>query len=158
LAIIITEWLDRGSLDGPLYDLNKSRNLTPTARAKIVVGIVLAMRFMHACGIAHRDLKPANILLDGKYEMRIGDLGSSRRIDLHQTQGVGMVHYVTLEIFSESTDEPYDEKVDIFSFAIILWEIVSGQRAYAAYASLLHLPFMTKVINGLRPDMVPMKR
>jgi hypothetical protein len=161
-AMIITEWLERGSLDGTLYDATKSRNLTPTMRAKIVAGIVLAMRFMHACGIAHRDMKPANILLDRKYEIRIADLGSARRMDLLKTQKVGTYYYLAPEMASSDADHKYDEKVDVFSFAIILWEIVSGQKAYANYAEAHLFQFLTRVSKGLRPcekdDMMSMRQ
>jgi serine/threonine protein kinase len=77
---IITEWISGGSLDGLLW-APESPKLSATLKMKIIVGLVLGMRYIHACRVMHRDLKPQNILLNRECEPKIGDLGSARLTD-----------------------------------------------------------------------------
>jgi serine/threonine protein kinase len=49
----------------------------PTRIGKIIVGIALAMRYLHGCGIVHRDRRPENVLLDWDWNPRIADFGHS---------------------------------------------------------------------------------
>jgi hypothetical protein len=148
---IYTQWIEHGSL----ADHNLAE-LPPTVRAKAAVGIALAMRYMHACGICHRDLKPGNILLDENYEIRVADLGSARFTDvkLTLTANIGTPMYMAPEIAEATRDVRYTEKVDIFSFAILLWEIVMAKRPYAGI-SVSALTLLIKVMQGLRPDAGP---
>jgi serine/threonine protein kinase len=116
--IIVTEWLARGSLDDFMSDPIEYAKLTPKVKAKIAIGIVLGMRYMHVSGVMHRDLKPGNILLDERFEVRIGDLGSARFTDLQATM-TGTVRtpsYMAPEIL----DADYGLSVDVYSFAMRL--------------------------------------
>jgi serine/threonine protein kinase len=99
---------------------------TGTAKSIAVVGIVAGMAFAHESGIVHRDLKPSNILLDENYRPRICDFGSSRDQSSSTilTETVGAPPHRALEL---SEDADYD----VFSFMLILYEIVVGQSAFS---------------------------
>jgi serine/threonine protein kinase len=121
-----------------------------TGIAIIVCGIVVGFEFIHSKDIVHRDVKPANILIDRRGRSRITDLGSSKFI-----QGAaklskeyrGTCCYQAPEMYKE---DPYTSKVDVFSFALILYEILVGQPVFPP----THSPnqIMRRVFTGVRAD------
>jgi serine/threonine protein kinase len=115
-----------GSLEAALEE--RPGWLRGTALAKIVVGIDLGMQFVHSRGYMHRDRKPSNILLDDEHQALIGDFGSSRLEDLAImfTKNVSMPLYMAPEM----SEDNYTNKVDVFSFAMILYGIVVGQKVF----------------------------
>jgi serine/threonine protein kinase len=147
---IYSEWMENGCLAD---HLQCPHHLSPTVCAKMVVGIALACRYMHACGVCHRDLKPANILLDGRLEIRIGDLGSAKFMDIKRSivENIGSPIYMAPELGSSDGDEI--EKVDVYSFAIVVWEIVTGKKPYGNVRGVNSFQCLLKVIDGLRPQM-----
>jgi serine/threonine protein kinase len=74
----------------------------------------------------HRDLKPSNILLDEKHLARIGNFGSRRLVE------IGLAHTndfgTPLHMAPEMAEQEYRNKVDVFSFVMILYEIVLGKK------------------------------
>jgi hypothetical protein len=104
---IITERMSGGSLDKLLWSGDSPR-ISATMKMKIIVGIVLGMRYIHACRAMHRYLKPQNILLTKECEPKIGDLGSARLNDLEtsKTQTSFTVLYMAPELaWGRSTGE-----------------------------------------------------
>jgi serine/threonine protein kinase len=102
--------------------------LSLTSKTKIIVGIVIGMYLVHSGGIIHRDLKPANILLDPiSHCPKIADFGLSREEDVNvtMTHHTGTPLYMAPKVF---VGERYSNKADIFSFGILLYEIVTGQK------------------------------
>jgi serine/threonine protein kinase len=131
---LIREFMPHGSLSELIADRARYASLSATAKVKIAVGIVYAMRYMHRRGIFHRFLKPTNVLLDGNDEPHIGALRVARlgesgedpvTADLH-----GSPHYMAPELPTCS----YGEKVDVYAFAMILWEICTGKNVTEGYA------------------------
>jgi serine/threonine protein kinase len=96
-----------------------------TEIAIIVYGVVRGLMLLHANDVIHRDLKPANILLDEVRYPQIGDLSTSGLMDLNipQTVGVGTPMYMAPEV---SEDYEYTTAVGMFSFGMILYEVLSG--------------------------------
>jgi serine/threonine protein kinase len=88
------------------------------------------MRFVHSQQIIHRDLKPANILVHSNGRAVIGDFGSSRFMadNATATGESGTVHYAAPELFEENAN--FTGKVDVWSFGLILYEIVAGRAVF----------------------------
>ena len=101
-----------------------------TTLTKIAIAIASAMKFMHKIGIIHRDLKPGNIVLDGKYLPKILDFGLVREYSraTPQTYQIGTPNWMAPEVI---LGEDYTEKCDVYSFAMILYEMGTKQRPLA---------------------------
>jgi serine/threonine protein kinase len=109
------------------------------------------MEFVHSRGMVYRDLKPANILIDGSGRIRIGDFGSAKIIEgavYLSGNYQGTIQYQAPEIYGE---DPYTGKVDVFSFALVLYEILVGRPVYPAKLSLTQI--MKKVCSKIRADL-----
>jgi serine/threonine protein kinase len=106
------------------------------------------MSFMHSRGFIHQDLKPSNILLNDKGRVLIGDFGASRNeyLDITPTSA-GTVHYAAPEMFHEEV--PLTRQVDIYSFGLILYEILVGNSFFGEDES----PF--SIIRQKRVGYVP---
>jgi serine/threonine protein kinase len=106
-----------------------------TGIAIIICGIVLGMRFIHSRGFIHYDLKPSNILLNGQGRTLIADFGTARdsSFDCTLSNDPGTVPYSAPEMFDGSSPT---SKADVFSFGIILYEILVGERFYGCDGSL----------------------
>jgi serine/threonine protein kinase len=125
---------------------------SPTVKGIIICGIVLGMKFMHAKGYIHRDLKPANILINGRGEALISDFGTVRpeTCDSTLTSRCGTVHYAAPECFIEDAD--CTERVDVFSFGSILYEVLTERAAFPASMS----PFdIIRLFQGGKMPAIP---
>jgi serine/threonine protein kinase len=135
-ATIVTEFAGNGSLVNylPVTNGEGLRGLRgPTRITRIIAGIALAMRYLHACGVVHHDLRPENILLDWDWSVTIADFGHStsrEAFDIPHSAGQygawwpsGDCRYSTLECFENDTGM----KADVFSFGLILYENVAGK-------------------------------
>ena len=109
-------------LDFKLNEILKSE-ITNTLKARIVIEITHAMKFIHNKGLIHRDLKVENIMLNSVYEYKVVDFGLVR---IHEfldseysfvqdslTRGVGTFAYMSPEMLN---NEDYDYKTDVYSF------------------------------------------
>lgn len=119
---IITELLKCSLFD-------RMRFLTPTKKSVVALHIALGMEQLHASRIIHRDLKSANILLDEDDLPRVCDFGlvGFKKKGTH-TGFVGTAQWMAPEMLRSSPF--YDEKVDVYSFAVLLWELLTLQEPY----------------------------
>jgi hypothetical protein len=147
VARIVTEWLPEGSLAGVIKN---GRELTPTEKTKIAVGIAKGMAYTHASNVWHRDLKPANILLDENFEVRISDFGTARLQDVTETltRDVGTPLYMAPD--TESTP-----MADVWAYGMIVWEVMTGISLEVEFRGKYHTGFglMNQLKNGLRPNV-----
>ncbi|VDM04895.1 unnamed protein product [Schistocephalus solidus] len=83
------------------------------------------LAYIHSKGVIHRDLKPANILLDAEDHVKIGDFGLAKPITRHQaaTARKELACLIVSSSFLLNSRTVYDEKVDIYSLGIILFEM-----------------------------------
>jgi hypothetical protein len=137
---------------GSLRDLLKSPPdwWDGTTKSIIVTGIVAGMTVIHDSCIIHRNLDPSTVLLDADRRPRICDFGSSRDQCLNYTLTgrVGAPSYMAPELYD---DDDYNEKVDIYSFALMLYEVVVGRPVFPRTLTLGCL--MRKVLNGERAEV-----
>jgi serine/threonine protein kinase len=150
-AEIQMEYAQNGSLESMLRKVaarSIPRFWDPTGIGIIICGIVLGMRFVHSQGFIHRDLKPSNILINERGEALIADFGTSRsEYDNDTFTGdAGTVNYAAPEMYKE---EPYTNKVDVFSFGVVLYEILVGRRVFPI--SEPWLAVMKSVLGGEMP-------
>jgi serine/threonine protein kinase len=126
---IIVEFLGGGSLKEVLRnDGERLRWWTPTRRIITVTGIVLGMKYLESKNLIHRDLKPSNILFDDDRRIKICDFGSSRIYEIDVTMSeIGTALYMAPEVPSGVCDG----KVDVYSFGLILYEIVVGNGLFS---------------------------
>ena len=119
-----------------------------TSKSIVVAGIALGMRYLHKKEVIHRDLKPSNILLDEDHLPCIGDFGTSRleNANITKTAGVGTPRYMAPECYGDH----YDNKCDVYSFGLILYEIVTGEEIFAG---LNPYQVMGRATQGVRPDI-----
>ena len=131
---IIMELAKNGSLEDVLKNIRSSHgpiNYTNTTRQIIITGIARAIKYLHDRDIIHRDLKPGNILLDENFRPHISDFGMSKICEIghtkSQSQFGGTLIYEAPEIFENA---PYDKKVDVYAFAIVMFEVVTDCFPY----------------------------
>jgi serine/threonine protein kinase len=129
--LLVYELVPGGSLDKHIH--NNPRLLTWSERYNIIMGLGSALRYLHGewdqC-IIHGDIKPSNIMLDSSYNTKLGDFGLARLID-HEADPqttlnvLGTAGYIDPDFIN--TRRPSTES-DIYSFGIVLLEIVSGRQ------------------------------
>ncbi|XP_052201278.1 serine/threonine-protein kinase STY46-like isoform X2 [Diospyros lotus] len=144
---IVTEYMPRGSL----YEyLHKNRIVLKLPQLlKFAVDVCKGMEYLHQNNIIHRDLKTANLLMDNDNVVKVADFGVAR----FQNQGgvmtaeTGTYRWMAPEVINH---QPYDQKADVFSFAIVLWELVTAK---VPYENMTPLQAALGVRQGLRPEL-----
>ncbi|KAL2628713.1 hypothetical protein R1flu_013399 [Riccia fluitans] len=130
--MLVYEYADNGNLAEALWGKNRSIVLTWEQRLKISVGIAKGLSYLHEelqPKIIHRDIKPQNILLDNDWNPKIADFGLARPLHddstLIATSIGGTKGYVSPEY---ATQGLLTEKLDVYSYGILLLEIISGRQ------------------------------
>ncbi|XP_066360058.1 putative receptor protein kinase ZmPK1 isoform X2 [Miscanthus floridulus] len=130
--LLVIEYVDNGSL--AMFLFGNHRLLQWDQRYKIAVGVAKGLAYLHhECldWIIHCDLKPENILLDQDFEPKISDFGVAKLLQRDQTDPNmskvrGTRGYAAPEWASSI---PINEKVDVYSYGVVLIELVIGRRA-----------------------------
>lgn len=159
--IIITEFLphDLETILKAEQRCNVDHKWTPTKKYICLLGIADGMRYLHDNDIIHRDLKPGNILLDEDFNPKICDFGLSRFLPDEFTSTVGSMTnagtplYMAPEVFDNEGDVPYDESIDVYSFGMLAYQLVTGKKLYYELfeKGITSFRFCKKVKEGARP-------
>ncbi|CAN6180190.1 unnamed protein product [Urochloa humidicola] len=130
----VTEFMVNGSLRHVLQ--RKDKYLDRRMRLIIAMGAAFGMEYLHSKNIVHFDLKSDNLLinLERKFHpiCKVGDFGLSKiKRNTLVSGGVrGTLPWMAPELLNGSSDK-VSEKVDVFSFGIVMWEILTGEEPYA---------------------------
>ncbi|CAA7400099.1 unnamed protein product [Spirodela intermedia] len=122
---IITEFLPRGSLFRLLQ--RATTRLDWRRRVHMALDIARGVNYLHHCNppIFHRDLKSSNLLVDKNWTVKVGDFGLSRlkhETYLTSNTGKGTPQWMAPEVLR---NEHADEKSDVYSYGVVLWELVT---------------------------------
>ncbi|XP_058739393.1 cysteine-rich receptor-like protein kinase 10 [Vicia villosa] len=131
--LLIYEFVPNKSLDYIIFDPIKRANLNWERRFKIIKDIARGLLYLHEDSrlqIVHRDLKTSNILLDNEMNPKITDFGIAKLFAPNQTHGmtstvIGTYGYMAPEYIKHGE---FSIKSDVFSFGVIILEIVCGRR------------------------------
>ncbi|XP_044479033.1 serine/threonine-protein kinase CTR1-like [Mangifera indica] len=126
---IVTEYLSRGSL---FNLLQMPEVLDMKLRLNMAYDVANGMNYLHQCRppFVHRDLKSPNLLVGSNYTVKVCDFGLSRskaNTYLSSKTAVGTPEWMAPEVLRE---ERSNEKSDVFSFGVILWELVTLQQPW----------------------------
>lgn len=129
--LLVYEYMKNGSLDNIIYGKNDFF-LSWNIRFQIILGIARGLQYLHEDAnvrIVHRDIKASNILLDEKFQPRIGDFGLARFFPEDQaylsTKFAGTLGYTAPEYAIRGE---LSEKADIYSFGVLVLEIISCRK------------------------------
>jgi serine/threonine protein kinase len=119
--------LENGSLF--LFLRSHLQELSSSDRTQIALEVAKGIEYIHERSVIHRDLKSLNILLDREKRGRICDFGLVRLKSFAPMTGlIGTPQWMAPEILMSSAF--YDSKVDVYSYGIVLWELLTGKVPY----------------------------
>ncbi|KAL4572829.1 hypothetical protein LXL04_019615 [Taraxacum kok-saghyz] len=145
---IVTEFMSGGSVYDYLHKQKGTFKLPILLKAAI--DISRGMNYLHQNNIIHRDLKCANLLMDENDVVKVADFGVAR---VKAQTGVmtaetGTYRWMAPEVIEH---KPYDLKADIFSFGVVLWELLTGKPPYEFLTPVQAA--IGVVQKGLRPTI-----
>jgi len=165
--LIVSEFCAGGSLFDIIHD--STVQITWSQRLKILLDVAKGMEYLHSQSpiIVHRDLKSCNVLLTKALtstkqqpHAKVADFGLSRLLEpsvspsMMMTKCVGTWRWMAPEVFF-STD--YDERIDVFSFGLLLFEVLTREVPYADKWPVNGLAVNPRIgfiiINGHRPNI-----
>ena len=158
MAYIAMERLEGVDLHHWLAD---HRVMPPRNAAALIARIADALHFAHRRGLVHRDIKPSNIFLSQDLKPKVLDFGvavmaNQQTMSRLSARLIGTPNYMSPE---QAQGLPLDSRSDVFSLGCILYELLTGHRAFAADSVEATLSQVVRerppAINHWRPDIEP---
>uniref|UniRef100_A0A0D3EUU4 non-specific serine/threonine protein kinase n=1 Tax=Oryza barthii TaxID=65489 RepID=A0A0D3EUU4_9ORYZ len=142
--VLVYEYMHNKSLDTFIFDEGNRKLLSWNKRFEIILGIARGLLYLHEDSrfrIIHRDLKASNVLLDRNMVPKVSDFGIARMFEGDQTTAytgkvIGTYGYMSPEY---AMDGVFSMKSDVFSFGVLVLEIVAGRRNRGFCESELNL-------------------
>lgn len=146
ILAMVQDFLPRGSLQHIVA--TNTVELPWERRLSFAIGIASGMAYLHSKNILHTEVKPSNFLVGHDWQIKVADLGFSRIKSQHQTMTHSeLVAWTAPEVFD---GEVYTKHSEVYSFAIILWEMVTRQ---VAWEGMHALRIANLVSQGQRPSV-----
>ncbi|HIS02449.1 MAG TPA: protein kinase [Candidatus Pullichristensenella avicola] len=141
--------------------IRQKGRIQPETAVRMAIRILAAVDHAHKNGIVHRDIKPQNILVDESGKVKVADFGIARlktaqttRIDDKQNSALGSVHYFSPE---QASGEVADEKSDLYSMGVVLYEMLTGQVPFdgdtAVSVALKHVSEEPRSMREIVPSI-----
>ncbi|XP_039987194.1 ankyrin repeat and protein kinase domain-containing protein 1 [Xiphias gladius] len=158
---VVMEYMSNGSLN----NLLASHTLMWPKKFQMIHESSMGMNFLHSMKppLLHLNLKTSNILLDDHLHVKISDFGlihweegMSKKLFMEHLTARGNISYIPPETFTQCRDPP-GTTFDVYSFGIVMWEILTQQKPYAGCSVTTVL---LQVSHGKRPcvEMIPEQR
>src|ERR1044072_505711 len=146
--IMIMKYYKLGSLKN--YITENFYNITWNEKLKILSNVASGLNHLHNQKIIHRDFHSGNILYENEFDIVISDLGISKSsIDNDDGEIYGVISYIAPEILQ---GKGYTMASDIYSFGIIMWELVTGRMPFWNQDNYIEL--MIKICKNFRPPIM----
>ncbi|CAL4888341.1 unnamed protein product [Urochloa decumbens] len=129
--LLVYDYMPNGSLDKWIFDTSPSFTLSWKTRRNIIIAIARGLSYLHEeCKekIAHLDIKPQNILLDENFNAKLSDFGLSKMINRDQSKVMTRMRGTRGYLAPEWLGSKITEKADIYSFGIVMIEIICGRQ------------------------------
>jgi eukaryotic-like serine/threonine-protein kinase len=151
---LVTEFVDGGTLK----DWAKAEKRTWRQIAELLVGVADGLATAHAAGILHRDIKPENILMTRSGYAKLADFGLAKLAEnpgSHEETGtltegrtrpgmvIGTIAYMSPE---QASGKPLDARSDIFSFGVVLYELLAGRKPFTGASDL---ELLQTIVHGI---------
>ncbi|KAL6911574.1 hypothetical protein ACP4OV_000379 [Aristida adscensionis] len=155
--LLFYDYMENGSLWDVLHGSSKKEKLNWESRLQIALGAAQGLAYLHhECNprIVHRDVKSKNILLDQDYVAHIADFGIAKSLNVSKTHTstyvMGTIGYIDPEYARTSR---LNEKSDVYSYGIVLLELLTGKKPVDDECNLHHL-ILSKVTDNTVMEMV----
>ncbi|XP_066349584.1 serine/threonine-protein kinase CTR1-like isoform X1 [Miscanthus floridulus] len=130
---IVTEYLPRGSLFRLINKAANGEMLGLKRRLRMALDVAKGINYLHCLNppIVHWDLKTPNMLVDRNWSVKVGDFGLSRfkaNTFISSKSVAGTPEWMAPEFLR---GEPSNEKCDVYSFGVILWELLTMQQPWS---------------------------
>ncbi|CAH8268165.1 unnamed protein product [Arabidopsis lyrata] len=155
--MIVTELVRGGTLQRFMLNSRPSP-LDLKTSLTFALDISRAMEFLHSKGIIHRDLNPRNVLVTGDmHHVKLADFGLAREKTVGgMTCEAGTYRWMAPEVCSREPlligeKKHYDHKIDVYSFALIFWSLLTNQTPFYGMDGI-SIPYF--VNQGMRPSLI----
>src|SRR5512139_2672069 len=161
LYYMVMEFIDGGTLKTLLETLQKRGTLIGQDDAiRIILAVGSALKYAHSRNMVHRDVKPGNVMITGDGHVILTDFGIAKIVSATKLTAsgamVGTPAYMSPE---QGRGEPGDERSDIYSLGVMLYQLLAGRLPYDADTPialvLKHINDPLPLPTALRPDLSP---
>lgn len=135
---MVMEMIDGVTLKDKLFDLAAhNQHLSIKETLRIIREAASALAYAHNRGMIHRDVKPANLMIDTDERVVLTDFGIAKMLDAKQlTISGGMIGTPAYMSPEQGLGEPGDERSDIYSLGVIMYQLLVGKLPYDAETAL----------------------
>jgi serine/threonine-protein kinase len=154
---------------GPSLRLELSRGRLPIGECvRIAKGMARALAKAHEKGIVHRDLKPDNVMLNEDREVKVLDFGLAKLLEPDEASAVGTDETASYDTANrlvgtpaymspeQATGKPVDARSDVFSFGVILYEMLTGKRPFGGTSPMETLVSIARDDAESASSLVPL--